>query len=133
MKKINKTKGIIIIIYLVHLFLFIILSFIVVANLINWINIYIKLKIPTNVSYYNHIYIILYYIILSTYYMVKAFNIYINKRVGILIQIVGYLFALIGLYIYCDFKSFVDILIITSGLIISVNAIYRKINISYIG
>lgn len=129
MKKINKTKGIIITIYLLHLFLFIILSNIMKTNISNWINIFSKLKVTTNISYYNHIHIIIYYIILSTYYMVKALNIYINKKVGILVQIVGYLFALIGLYIYCDFKSFVDILLITSGLIISINAIYKKINV----
>lgn len=72
----------------------------------------------------------IYYIILSTYFMVKALNIYINKKVGILIQIVGYLFAVIGLYLYYHFRSFVEILLITNGLIISINAIYKKINIS---
>lgn len=128
MGNINKTKRKIIIIYLIHLFLFIVLSCLTLTNLIDWINISKKLGIDTNVSHYNHIYMILYYIILSTYYMVKALNVRINKQAGVLIQIAGYLFALTGLYIYHSFKSFVDIIVIVNGLIISINAIYKKIN-----
>lgn len=130
MKKMNKTKGIIILIYLFHLFLFVILSYIAEKNIIEWIDILAKLKIPSTVSFYNHIYMIIYYIILSTYYMVKALDLNINKKVGILIQIVGYLFAVIGIYLYYHFESFVEILLITTGLIISINAIYKKINVS---
>ncbi len=130
MKKINKTKGIIIGIYLLHLLLFTILSYFMITNINNWINNFIKLKIPTNVSCYNHIYITLYYIIFSTYSMLKALNIYINKIVGILIIIVAHLFVLLDLYIYLDFRSYTENIFITVGLIASMNAIYRKIHIS---
>lgn len=130
MEKVHKTKGMIIGIYLIHLFLFIIFSYFMITNISEWINIFIKLKIPTKVSYYNHIYITLYYIIFSTYSLLRALNICKNKIVGILMIIVAHLFALLGLYIYIDFKSYTENISITVGLIISLNAIYRKVNLS---
>lgn len=132
MEKNNKTRVAIIIIYLIyliHLLLFIIISYFTNRNILSWIRIYQKLEIDSCIDYYNHIYIILYYTILSTYYMFKALNLYVNKKLGILIKIIGYLFAIIALYIYYTLRPFVDILIITNGLLISISAIYRKINL----
>lgn len=132
MEKINKTRWKIIIIYLTHLLLFIIFSYFTNRSILSWIRIYAKLKINSSVDYYNHIYIILCYTILSTYNMFKALNFHINKKLGILIQIVGYLFAIIALYIYFSLRSFVDTLVITNALLVSISAIYRKINLSEI-
>lgn len=128
MKKINKTI-IIIAIYLIHLFFYVGMSFITFINMSNWDIVLKKFNIHSNISQYNHLYISIFYIILSTYFMFKSLNFHFKKMVKVLIYTTSYAFVFIAIYKYYSIKHFVRILLIAIGLILSLNALYKKINI----
>ncbi len=130
MKNINKTKMFILSIYLIHLFLYICMSYIIYINISNWNMVFQKLKLNSNIIQYNHLYISIFYIILSTYFMFKSLNFSIHKIIKILVYAISYSFAFIALYKYYSNKEFISILLIANGLILSLNMLYKKINIS---
>lgn len=128
MNKINKTRMIIVVIYLLHLIFYVFMSYITEINISNWINIVHKLKINTNITPYNHIYISIYYFILSTHLMFEFLNLCINKKVKILVYATGYVFAFISLYNYYNIKDFISLFLVANGLILSLRTLYKKIN-----
>lgn len=126
MEQVHKTKAKIVGLYLLFLFLFLIISHVMVIDVNNWIDSFLEQGKPLRISYYNHIYVILFYIILSTYYMLKALNIYINKKVAILIELVGYLFGLIGLYKFWCLRGFLSGMMVINGFVLGLDEIYKK-------
>ncbi|MFT5875645.1 MAG: heme/copper-type cytochrome/quinol oxidase subunit 3 [Clostridium sp.] len=130
MKNKNKTIMFIFSIYLIHLFFYIFMSYITFINMSTSNRVWQKLKLNSNIIEYNHLYISAFYLILSTYLMCKALNFSIHKLIKILIYTISYAFVFIAAYKYYSSKEFVNILLIANGLIISLNLLYKKINIS---
>lgn len=129
MKKINKIIMIIVAIYLIHLLFYIGMSFITLINMSNWDIVLKKINISSNISQYNHLYISIYYFALSTYFIFKSFNFSIHKLIKILIYTISYTFVFIAFYKYYSIKYFINILLITNGLLLSLNVLLKKINI----
>ncbi|HSH36882.1 MAG TPA: hypothetical protein VK998_11610 [Schnuerera sp.] len=129
MKKIHKIIFLIIGIYLIHLLIYIGMVHIINTNITTWANAVKKLKINSNIDSYTHVYIHIYYFGLSTYFMLKSLKIPIGKIPKIIIFIITYAFIFMGLYKYYEIKYFIQMLLIANGLLITLNMLYKKINI----
>ncbi len=127
MENIKKTKMFIIATYLIHLIFYVGMSYITLINMSNWNIVFQKLKISSNIGQYNHLYISIYYLILSTYFMFRALDFSIHKLIKILIYTISFAFAFIALYKYYSITEFINILLIANGLIISLNYICQLI------
>ncbi|WP_026895343.1 hypothetical protein [Clostridiisalibacter paucivorans] len=129
MKKVNKTILLIASIYVIHLLVYIGMVHVIDINIRDWTNVVEKLKINSNIDSYTHLYVHIYFFVLSIYFLLKSLNISINRGPKIIIFAVAYAFIFIGLYKYYDIKYFIQMLLIASGLILTLNMLYKKINI----
>lgn len=130
MKNINR-MFIIVAIYLTHLCFYIGMSYIILMNMSNWNIVFQKLKINSNIDQYNHLYISVFYLILSTYLMLNSLNFSIHKLIKILVYTISYAFAFIALFKYYTIKEFIDILLIANALVLSLYIFCKKINKSH--
>lgn len=128
MKKINKARLLIVSVYLIHLLVYIGTVHIINTNIASWIDLVNKLKLDSNIDSYTHLYVHIYYFILSTNLMLSSLSILISKIPKILIFVMAYAFAFIGLYKYYDIKYYAQMIVIASGLILSLRMIYKKYN-----
>lgn len=78
---------------------------------------------------YNHIYLTIYYLILSTYFIIKSLGIYIPKLIGFSILVTGFIFAIVAIYLYYSVTDFVNMYLLVNGLILSLNMFYKRINL----
>ncbi|AET67397.1 hypothetical protein Desor_1758 [Desulfosporosinus orientis DSM 765] len=131
MKNVNKATMSIIAIYLIHLLIYIGMSYITLMNMSHWNLVFLKLKINSNIDQYNHLYISVFYLILSTYLMLNSLNFSMHKLITILVYTISYAFAFFALYKYYSIKEFIDILLIANGLVLSLNVLFKKINKSH--
>lgn len=132
MDKINKKRIYVIFIYTLHLAFYIAASYLVISNMSRWFRVAQKLKIDSVINQYNHLYLSIYYLTLSTYYMIKGLNIYIQQRVTVLLHIIAYSFVILAIYKYYTIDEFINILLITIGLTLSLKELYKRINLSKI-
>jgi|SRR5665648_349237 len=132
MKNINKkTIKSIIAIYLIHLFFYIGMSYIILTNMSTWNRVVQKLNINSNIDQYNHLYISVFYFILSTYLMLESLDFSIHKLIKILVYTISFAFLFIALYKYYSINQFIDIYVIANGLLLSLKYIMQKINKSH--
>src|SRR5665648_243487 len=104
-KNINKkTIKSIIAIYLIHLFFYIGMSYIILTNMSTWNRVVQKLNINSNIDQYNHLYISVFYFILSTYLMLESLDFSIHKLIKILVYTISFAFLFIALYKYCNYS-----------------------------
>jgi len=130
MKNVNKTRMLIILIYLLHLLVYLGALYVSSLNIANWNRAFYKLKMYSNIIQFNHIYVSLFYYILTTSFFFKSLNLYKNKLITILAYISSFAFAIIAIYMYRSSKDALGIFMIANGITLSLNAFYKKINLS---
>lgn len=127
METINKNKAKVVVIYVIHLAVFLWISTLMIKEMTIVENALAKLDKNYIVTSYNHVYLSLFYCILSTYYLVKNLNLKINKILKVLVYMFSLLFFFIALFKYYSLYNFVKIVIVSNGLLISINQISRRI------
>lgn len=123
----KNVKLLIITIYVIHLSIYIFLYPKLINNIESMNNFYSTFKQPQFVIQYNPIYIHLYYFILSTYFMLNALNLHIDKFLKFVICGVAIILAGIAYYKYDINIAFADILSLTTSFLFLNWAIYRKL------
>lgn len=122
---INKKKFFIVAIYLIHLIFYTTISYLMINEMLTLEMALQKFDTNRPIINYNHTYISIYYIVLSTYFMVKTLNCNIYKIARILIYGFSLIIFFIALYKYYKVYNFVQMTIVFNGLLISLNYIYK--------
>lgn len=124
MNNINKKIFYIVVIYSIHLIFYTIISCLMINEMLTLEIALQKFDVNRPIIEYNHIYISIYYIVLSTYFMVKTLNCNIYKVTKIIIYGFSLIIFFIALYKYYKVYNFVQMTLVFNGLLISLNCIY---------
>ncbi|WP_018250277.1 hypothetical protein [Orenia marismortui] len=126
MKK-NKKTILVISMYLFSLSIYIGMSYITHINMMEQKIVFNKLNIPSKIESYNHIYLSLYFIILSIFFMIKSLKLFsIPKIIDIFVFIIAFIFVVIAVYKFYTINAFVEMLLIANGLVLMLNFIYKR-------
>ncbi|PRX16925.1 hypothetical protein BX659_1606 [Orenia metallireducens] len=124
----NRQKTILIIlIYLFSLSIYIGMSYLTHINMMEHKRIFNKLNIPSRIDSYNQIYLSLYFVILSTFFMIKSLKLFsIPKIIDIVVFIIAYTSIGIAIYKFYTINEFIDMLLIANGLVLMLNFIHKR-------
>ncbi len=127
MKNIIKKKMWVICTYILHFIIYFIISNLMINEMLTFEKSLQKLDINYISKTYNHIYISMFYFILSTYYTLINLDFNIPKKIKFLVYISAVIFFFIALYKYYSLYDFAKMAVIFNGLLISLNIVCKKI------
>ncbi len=127
MKNIVKKKTWLIYTYILHFIIYFIISKLMINEILTFEKSLQKFDINYVSKIYNHIYISMFYFILSTYYTLIHLDFKISKKIKILVYTSAFIFFFIALYKYYTIYDFGKMAVIFNGLLISLNLIDKKI------
>ena len=128
MEGINKKKANVIIIYILHLAVYFLISIWMINKMTIFENNLKRLDKDYILTSYNHIYLSLFYLILSTYFTLENFDFNIGKITKTLVYIISLFFFFISLFKYSSLYNFINMVKVCTGLLISINLINRNIS-----
>jgi len=128
MEGIRKKKKIwVIAIYILHFIVYFLISNLMINDMLEFEKALQKFDVNYTLIPYNHIYISIFYFILSTYYTLSNLNFKFSKKINFVIYISAFIFFFIALYKYYTLNDFIKMSVIFNGLLVSLNLICRKI------
>lgn len=103
------------------------MSYLTHINMMEHKRIFNKLNIPSRIDSYNQIYLSLYFVILSTFFMIKSLKLFsIPKIIDIVVFIIAYTSIGIAIYKFYTINEFIDMLLIANGLVLMLNFIHKR-------
>lgn len=127
MENISKKKIWISVTFILHFIAYFLLSSLMINNMLEFQRIVQKVDSNYIPIQYNHIYMSIFYFILSIYLVLLNLKFKISKKAHFIICIIAITFFFISLYKYYTINGFSEMTLVVSGLLVSLNTICRKI------